>query len=430
LNPHPSLETIEIELEKAGKAGKKRKAATYCIKGKEKDILQDYSIDGRNFGILCRRSLIGYRRDSMGGRRRARELGIAIGSLETGNHNAITDVEGVGVGHSTIIHGDGPLRIGEGPIRTGVTAIVPHQGNPYEEKVIGAVDVFNAYGKSVGLLQVAHMGTIETPILLTDTLNTWLVADALVSYMYEVYGVRALSINPVVGETNGGFLNDSIGRHVRKCHVFEALDRARDPEGRGAVAEGNVGGGTPMSAFGFKGGIGTASRKTDSFTLGVLVQLNCGRKEDLRIDGVPVGRELTDPAIPSSEEGGSVIIILATDLELTSRQLWKVLRRTFLGIARIGHYGNVGSGDYAIGFTTGRRNLLEAFGIDVDEEKRRFLREEGYLDLVFRAAVEATEEAALNALFMAETMVGRDGNKREGIPIDRVREILEKYGRI
>ncbi|MBS7610042.1 P1 family peptidase [Candidatus Bathyarchaeota archaeon] len=367
--------------------------------------------------------------NSMGGRRRACEIGITIGSLEAGRLNAITDVEGVGVGHSTIIRGEGPLKIGEGPVRTGVTAIVPHQGNPYDEKVVAAVDVFNAYGKSVGLLQIAHMGTIETPILLTDTLNTWIVADCLVSYMYEIYGVNAPSINPVVGETNGSFLNDSIGRHVRRNHVFEALDMARSPEGMGVVPEGNVGGGTPMSAFGFKGGIGTASRKTDYFTLGILVQLNCGRMEDLRVDGVPVGKELIGTHTQGSDARGSVIIIMATDLELTSRQLWKVLRRTFLGIARLGHYGNVGSGDYAIGFTTSRRSLQEAFRIP-RVEKGRFLREEGYLDLVFRAAVEATEEAALNALFMAETMVGRDFNKREGIPIDRVLEILKKYGRL
>ncbi|MEM2926280.1 MAG: P1 family peptidase [Candidatus Bathyarchaeia archaeon] len=362
-------------------------------------------------------------------RRRARELGIVIGSLETGRLNSITDVEGIGVGHSTIIRGEGPLKIGEGPVRAGVTAIVPHQGNPYEEKVVAATDVFNAYGKSIGLLQIAHMGTIETPVLLTDTLNTWIVADALVSYMYEVYGVNSLSINPVVGETNGGFLNDSIGRHVRRSHVFEALDRARSPAGMDVVPEGNVGGGTPMSAFGFKGGIGTASRKTDYFTLGVLVQLNCGSMEDLRIDGVPVGKELRGTHTREADARGSVIIIMATDLELTSRQLWKVLRRTFFGIARLGHYGNVGSGDYAIGFTTGRRSLQEVLRIP-SVEKGRFAREEGYLDPVFRAAVEATEEAALNALFMAETMVGRDGNKREGIPIDRVLEILKKYGRL
>jgi len=184
---------------------------------------------------------------------RARELGIRIGGMKPGKYNAITDVQGVGVGHATIIEGEGPLIIGKGPIRTGVTAIVPHQGNIYEEKVRAAVYPYNAYGKAVGLLQIMHMGVIETPILLTDTLNTWIVADALIDYMYEVMDVEAMSINPVVGETNGGYLNDSVGRHVWKQHVFEALERAYGSTGTGPVEEGNVGGGTPMSGFEFKG---------------------------------------------------------------------------------------------------------------------------------------------------------------------------------
>ncbi|RLG34701.1 S58 family peptidase [Methanosarcinales archaeon] len=364
---------------------------------------------------------------------RVREFGVKVGRMEPGRFNAITDVEGVGVGHSTIIRGEGPLRVGEGPVRAGVTAIVPHQGNPYYEKVVAAVDVYNAYGKSVGLPQVMHMGVLETPILLTDTLNTWVVADALIDYMRERYGVEAMSINPVVGETNGGFLNDSWGRHVRRPQVFEALDRARSPEGRGLVEEGNVGGGTPMSGFGFKGGIGTASRETEYFTLGVLVQLNCGRREDLRIDSVPVGRELSEPRPRGVKEGNSIMIVVATDLSLTSRQLWKVAKRAILGVARVGHYGGVGSGDFTIAFTTGKRSveeMVEGLGSKYPGGSRRLSLNEGYLSLVYRAAVEATEEAVLNALFMAETMVGRDGNTREAIPLDRVREIMEKYGRM
>ena len=365
----------------------------------------------------------------MSRRMRARELGIKIGSMETGRLNAITDVEGVGVGHSTIIRGEGALKIGEGPIRAGVTAIVPHQGKPYDEKVVAAVDVFNAYGKSVGLPQIMHMGVIETPILLTDTLNTWIVADALVSYMHERYGVQAMSMNPVVGETNGGFLNDSLGRHVRRPQVFEAIDRARSVEGRGAIEEGNVGGGTPMSGFGFKGGIGTASRKTDYFTLGVLVQLNCGRRDDLRIDGVPVGKLLSEPKPKGSESGNSIMMIFATDLGLEYRQLWKVAKRVVWGVARVGHYGGVGSGDFTIGFTTGKRSLEDMLDRlrSSGGEEARLVQNEGYLGLVFRAAIEATEEAVLNAMFKAETMVGRDGNTREAIPLDRVREIMEKH---
>ena len=366
-------------------------------------------------------------------RMRARDLGIEIGRMEPGMFNAITDVEGVSVGHCTIIWGDGPLKVGDGPVRAGVTAIVPHHGNPFHKKVVAAVDLYNAFGKSVGLPQVMHMGVLETPILLTDTLNTWIVADALIDYMYEKYGGRALSINPVVGETNGGFLNDSQGRHVRKPQVFEALDKARSPEGVGSVEEGNVGGGTPMSGFGFKGGIGTSSRKTEHFTLGVLVQLNCGRREDLRIDGLPVGKELSEPRAKGLEAGNSIMMIVATDLGLTSRQLWKVAKRAILGVARVGHYGSVGSGDFTIAFTTGGRSveeMVEDLGRRYPGGSSRLAQNERYLNLVYRAAVEATEEAVLNALFMAETMVGRDGNTREGIPLDRVREILERYGRL
>jgi D-aminopeptidase len=358
---------------------------------------------------------------------RVRELGIKIGDMETGRLNAITDVEGIGVGHSTIVRGEGPLKVGEGPIRAGVTAIIPHQGNPYYEKTMAAVDVFNAYGKAVGLLQIMYMGVIETPILLTDTLNTWIVADALIDYLYERYGVQTGSINPVVGETNGGFLNDSRGRHVKRPQVFEALDKARSPEGSGPVEEGCVGGGTPMAGFGFKGGIGTASRKTDYFTLGVLVQLNCGAREDLRIDGVPVGKLLSEPRPRGTEAGNSIMMIVATDLGLTARQLWKVAKRTILGIARVGHYGGVGSGDFTVAFTTGKRGVEELTKESPSGEGVQLTQNENYLGSVFRAAVEATEEAVLNALFMAETMVGRDGNTREAIPLDRVKEIMEKY---
>ncbi len=352
--------------------------------------------------------------------------------MEPGKHNAITDVKGVGVGHSTIIRGNGALKVGEGPVRAGVTAIVPYKNNPFYNKVPAAVDIYNAYGKSVGLQQIIHMGVIETPILLTDTLNTWIVADALVDYMCERYNVEGRSINPVVGETNGGFLNDSLGRHVRKPHVFKALDRAREFEGGRSVSEGNVGGGTPMSGFGFKGGIGTASRMTDSFTLGVLVQLNCGRREDLRIDGVPVGKHLLESRSDDVESGNSIMIVVATDLGLTSRQLWKVAKRTILGVAKVGHYGSVGSGDFTIAFTTGLRSIDDMVsGLEMGKtDIARLTLNEGYLNLVYKAAVEATEEAVLNALFMAETMEGRDGNIREAIPLDRVRELLERYGRI
>ena len=363
----------------------------------------------------------------MAGRVRARKLGIEFGIMETGRLNAITDVEG-GVGHATLIHGDGPLKVGEGPVRTGVTAIVPHQGNPYEEKVTGAVEAFNAYGKSTGLPQVVHMGVIETPILLTNTLNTWIVADAVLDYLRERYDTTPKSINPVVGETNGGSLNDSFGRHVRKKHVFEAIDKVRSSKGMASVEEGNVGGGTPMTGYGFKGGIGTSSRVHEAFTVGALVQLNCGRKEDLRIDGVPVGREIRAPPPKGKAAGNSIMMIVATDLDLTSRQLWKVARRAVLGLARTGSYSGVSSGDFVISFTTGNKKVEDMLET-MPEEYRRDPWGERFLGPVYRAAADATEEAIINALFMAETMVGINGNTRYELPLDQVREIFERQGR-
>jgi D-aminopeptidase len=360
----------------------------------------------------------------MNRRKRIREIGIEIGKLVPGTRNAITDVSGVGVGHSTIIQGEGILRVGEGPIRTGVTAIVPHMGNVFHEKAVAAVDVYNAYGKAVGLPQIQHMGVVETPILLTDTLNTWRVADALIEYMYEQYQVDATSINPIVGETNGSFLNDSMGRHVGKQQVYEAIDCARSSDGRGVVHEGNVGGGTPMTGFGFKAGIGTASRMTEQFTLGALVQLNCGRRQDLRINGVPIGRELQIPRPHNVKTGNSIMTVLATDLSLTARQLWKVAKRAILGVARVGHYGSVKSGDFTIAFTTCTRS---ASLLNIKKQYSTSHLNDEALDPVYRAAVESTEEAVLNALCMAETMEGRDRNIRKSIPLEIVQEIFAKY---
>lgn len=363
----------------------------------------------------------------MSNRVRARDLGIKIGRMETGKLNAITDVEGVGVGHVTLIRGEGPLKVGEGPVRTGVTAIVPHSGNLYENKVTAAVDIYNGYGKSVGLEQVVFMGVIETPIMLTDTLNTWIVADAVLDYFGERFGDPPPSLNPVVGETNGGFLNDSYGRHVRKTHVFEAIDKARSSLGRGKVEEGNVGGGTPMTGYGLKGGIGTASRKYANFTVGVLVQLNCGRREDLTIDGVHVGRDLVVPEPRKKmETGNSIMMIVATDLALDSRQLWKVAKRAVLGLARTGSYGGVTSGDYVIAFTTAKRKVEELIEMLPDYKPSWG---ESYLNPVYEATADAVEEAILNALFKAETMEGINGNIRYALPIDQVKECFKKNGR-
>jgi D-aminopeptidase len=349
------------------------------------------------------------------GRKRAREFGVELGRMPPGRLNAITDVEGVGVGHSTLIEGD--------DVRTGVTAIVPHRGNPYEEKTTAAVDLFNAYGKAIGLPQIIFEGVIETPILLTETLNTWRVADAVVDYMREGYGLDFKSLNAVVGETNGGFLTDNFGRYVGKTHVFEALDAARSTSGMGPVSEGNVGSGTPMMGYGFKGGIGTASRALHGVTVGALVQLNCGVKEDLRIDGLPVGRETILPEPPEPSPGNSIMMVVATDVALESRQLWKVAKRAALGLARTGSFSGNGSGDFTIAFTTGRASTEELRNVTEADKG------DGFLSPVYAATVEATEEAIVNALFKAETMTGRDGNVRHGLPYDQVSEIFERYGR-
>jgi D-aminopeptidase len=280
---------------------------------------------------------------------RAREFGIELGTMQTGRYNAITDVKGVGVGHHTMINGDS--------VRTGVTTIIPHQGNPYYEKITAAVDVFNGYGKSTGLSQIMFEGVIETPIILTETLNTWRVADAVLDYMREGYGTTPPSLNVVVGETNGGYLTENFDRRILKKQVFEALDIARSEEGQGTVLEGNVGGGTPMTGYGFKGGIGTASRVFANFTVGALVQLNCGRKESLKIDGVPVGRKIKLPNSPAIRTENSIMMVVATDLSMESRQLWKVAKRAALGLARTGSYGGNTSGDFTIAFTTGKETV-------------------------------------------------------------------------
>lgn len=334
--------------------------------------------------------------------------------MEPGHNNSITDVEGVGVGHSTLIRGD--------DIRTGVTAIVPHQGNPYEKKVTAAIDLFNAFGKATGLPQIMHQGVIETPILLTETLNTWRVADSVLDYFEERYGGSPSSLNVVVGETNGSYLTRNLGRHIGNEQVFEAIDLARSKIGKKSTLEGNVGGGTPMTGYGFKGGIGTASRIHDCFTVGVLVQLNCGSKDDLTIAGVPVGKEVELPKLPEESPSNSIMMIVATDLDASSRQLWKVAKRATIGLARTGSYGSNRSGDFTISFSTGDRSICEL--MEAIPSKG-----EGFMNPVYKATVEATEEAIVNALFRAENMIGRDGNTRYALPLEQVEVILEKYGR-
>ncbi len=357
-------------------------------------------------------------------RDRTRDLGIVIGRLPTGELNAITDVPGVRVGHVSLVAGDGPLRPGIGPIRTGVTAIWPHAGNPYAEKVPAASFVLNGFGKTIGLAQIAELGVIETPVLLTNTLNVPLVADALIGYLIE-RNPDLVTVNPVVGECNDSYLNDIRGRHVHAEHVIEALDRASS----GPVAEGAVGAGVGMSCYGFKGGIGTASRRIQidgaTYHLGVLVLSNFGARPELRVDGIPVGRELSTDAVPI-QPPGSIMMIVGTDAPLDARQLGRIARRAPLGLARTGSFAGHGSGDFVVAFSNG--NLIPHRPATALLSQRILAEDGPTISELFQATVEATEEAILNSLFRAETVVGRDGNTREALPLDLVVEILRRHG--
>ena len=362
-------------------------------------------------------------------RPRVREVGITVGILPTGSLNSITDVAGVAVGHVTIVRGEN--------VRTGVTAIVPHRGNLFQEKVPAAVFVGNGFGKLMGSTQVNELGEIETPILLTSTLSVPKVGDFLLDYMLSLPGNENVqSVNALVAETNDGFLNDIRGRHISREDVLSALRNAKS----GPVEEGSVGAGTGTIAFGWKGGIGTASRKLPAslggYTLGVLVQSNFGGV--LSIDGVPVGIELgkyyLKDAITSSgsqsqirdlrSADGSIIILVATDAPLDHRQLSRLAARTMSGLARTGSAMTNGSGDYAIAFSTANR----VNGAD----KVRNIQVVGNdsMSPLFQAVIEATEEAIYNSMFKATTVTGKEKRTIEAIPVDRVREVLRKYGKI
>ena len=348
-----------------------------------------------------------------GQKTRPRELGLEIGLLKTGKWNAITDVAGVEVGHETIIQGDS--------VRTGVTIIKPHGGNLFKEKVMGAVHVTNGFGKALGFTQVEELGTIETPIGLTNTLNIFLVANAIVDYMiYENPKIR--SVNPVVGETNDSGLNDIRGRHVKKEHVLSAIQNATS----GPVAEGSVGAGTGTRALGFKGGIGTASRvlpkEAGGYTVGILVQTNFGGS--LMINGAPVGRELKKSPfgsqIPYDGDEGSCMIVIATDAPLSNRNLKRMAKRVDHAFGRVGAYSSNGSGDYAIIFSTAPIQSNHDKTVVREEIKNR------YMSGLFMATVEATEEAIINSLFMAETVTSRYGTM-ESLPEKEAIKILKKY---
>jgi D-aminopeptidase len=360
-------------------------------------------------------------------RPRASDLGLKVGILPTGPLDAITDVAGVEVGQTTIIRGD--------DLRTGVTAILPHPGNLYRERVPGAVFVGNGFGKLAGSTQVDEMGDIETPILLTSTTSVPRVADALISYMLALPGNEdVLSINPLVGETNDGYLNDIRGRQITQNDVFAAM---KDAKG-GPVEEGSVGAGTGTVVFGFKGGIGTSSRrlspKLGGYTVGVLVQTNFGGV--LTIAGAPVGRELgryylreelQQEGSATDRGNGSVMIVIATDAPMDARNLKRLAARAMLGVGRTGSAGSNGSGDYSIAFSTAPQLRIRT------EEKALSRRIEvltnDAMSPLFLAVIEATEEAVYNSLFRATTMTG-SGHTVEALPIEKTTEILKKYGAI
>lgn len=374
---------------------------------------------------------------SDGERLRARDAGLILGTLPPGLVNAITDVPGVSVGQVTLISGDGPLIPGQGPVRTGVTVILPHPGNVFLEKVPAAVFVMNGFGKCMGQEQIDELGVIESPIALTNTLNVGIVTDGLVEYSIRAnpgVGISTATLNPVVGECSDARLNDMQGRHVRQDHVLAAIASA---EG-GPVAEGCVGAGTGMSLFGFKGGIGTASRRLPaalgSYAVGVLVLGNFGRREQLMLGGVPVGQALASWS-PSEDtvESGSCMVIVATDAPLLDRALRRLARRAPLGLTRTGSIAGNGSGDYVIAFSTGvrlphrpREPVLSLPHVA-----------EGYaaggaslIDGLFQTTVEATEEAVVNALFRATTMTGRDGHVVRALPLQETLAILSRAGRL
>ena len=361
--------------------------------------------------------------DQDGQRPRARDAGVVVGILPTGALNAITDVAGVRVGHTTVVEGDS--------VRTGVTAIVPHGGSVFREKVPAAIVVGNGFGKLLGVTQVRELGEIETPILLTCTLCVWRAADAMVAWLLERDGLEDVrSINPVVGETNDGYLNDIRARPIRPEHVAHALESAAG----GPVAEGSVGAGTGTVAFGWKGGIGTSSRvlpgSLGGWTVGVLVQSNFGGV--LTINGAPVGRELGRYSFQGALEAdeadadggdGSIMMVVATDAPLTSRSLERLGDRALAGLARAGSIMSNGSGDYVIAFSTAesvrRRGGRTPRAIeDLPNDA---------MSPLFQAVAEATEEAVYNSLFRATTVTGHRGTV-EALPLAETLEVLERYG--
>jgi D-aminopeptidase len=370
---------------------------------------------------------------------RARQLGIRIGRMEPGPLDAITDVAGVRVGHATLISGDGPLEPGKGPVRTGVTVVVPHNGDVWTEPVFAGAHRLNGNGELTGLEWIREAGLLGGAIGITNTHSVGVVRDALVEAAARAHGMRdTIWALPVVGETYDGALNDINGFHVRGEHVHAALAGAVG----GPVAEGNVGGGTGMICHEFKGGVGTASRRAGEWTVGVLVQANYGARELLRIDGVPVGAAMPRNEVPSpwdqaeavaaggGAEGGSIIGIVATDAPLLPHQCARLAQRAGMGVARMGSYASHGSGDLFCAFAAGNRDLSHRAGED-DPRPTVGLRMvvDEHINPLLEAAAEATEAAVVNALLAAETMTGRDGIIAHALDHDRLMEVMRAHGR-
>ncbi len=362
-------------------------------------------------------------------RPRARDLGVPFEG-SAGPLNAITDVKGVEVGHTTLISGEGALKVGSGPVRTGVTAILP-RGKQTSDQVFAGWFSLNGNGEMTGTTWVEESGFLEGPIMITNTHSVGITRDSVIAWRVKRNQMNQPWSLPIVAETYDGYLNDINGFHVKEKHVFDALDNARS----GPVAEGNVGGGTGMICYGFKGGIGTASRRLDEraggYTVGVLVQANFGRRDQLRVAGVPVGQEITENMLGSIETGlpredvGSIIIVVATDAPLLPHQMKRLARRAALGLARTGTTSGNGSGDIFIAFSTANAEASKPTGV-----AQLTMLPNDRIGPVFEATVQATEEAIINALVAAETMTGVDNHKVTALPHDRLKEVMKKYNRL
>jgi D-aminopeptidase len=365
-------------------------------------------------------------KDINSARARARDLGIVIGKYQPGPRNAITDVAGVKVGHVTLVQGEGKLMPGKGPVRTGVTVIIPRD-DVWHNKVPAGAFVLNGTGEMTGLAWIAESGFLEYPIALTNTLNVPRVANGVMTWMIQQYpgiGITDDTLTPVVAECDDSRLNDSQGRHVTEADVITALDTASN----GSVTEGAVGAGTGMVSYGFKGGIGTSSRRVSDqeggYTVGILVNANHGRREELMVEGIPVGKryDLDDHAAVSGSEG-SIIVVIATDAPLDARQFGRLAKRAALGLARTGSTARHGSGDFMLAFSTG--NTIPHYPEALTFPMTRMA--DTHLNPLFTAAVEATEEAIVNALTMATTTIGRDDHRVEAISLSKLSALLSAH---